>query len=99
MDLFGSEVLIAEATKQGLWAVLYVSLYVYTLFESKRRENQLRDDYNKLRDESRSREDKLTEFITEITKQYERLATGIDRLTLDVDEIKDEIKRKNENRG
>ena len=99
MELIGSEVLVAEATKQGLWAVLYVSLYVYTLFESKRRENQLRDDYIQLRDESRSREDKLTDFITEITKQYERLATGIDRLTFDVDEIKDEIKRKNENRG
>lgn len=96
VDLFGGDVLIAEAAKQGLWAILYVSLFVYTLRESKRREDRLRDDYNELRKESRERENKLTSFITEITRQYERLATGVERLTIDVDEIKDELKLRRE---
>lgn len=90
--IFGGDALLAEAAKQGLWAILYVSLFVYTLYESKRREKRLRDDYESLREESRDRENKLTTFITDITNQYERLATGVERLTLDVDEIKDELK-------
>lgn len=94
--IFGGDVLLAEAAKQGLWAILYVSLFVYTLYESKRREKRLRDDYESLREESRDRENKLTTFITDITKQYERLATGVERLSLDVDEIKDELKLRRE---
>jgi len=99
VDLFGGDVLLAEATRQGLWAVLYVSLFVYTLKESKRREERLRNDYNELREESRERENKLTAFILEITKQYERLATGVEKLSIDVDDIKEELKLRKENRN
>lgn len=95
-SLFGGDVLLAEAAKQGLWAILYVTLFVYTLMESRRRENRLRSDYESLRGESRDRENKLTSFITDITKQFERLATGVERLTLDVDEIKDELRLRRE---
>ncbi|WP_167492674.1 MULTISPECIES: hypothetical protein [Lysinibacillus] len=42
------------------------------------------------------RESTLTNFINDITKQFERLATGVERLTLDVDDIKDELKLKQE---
>jgi hypothetical protein len=96
MDLFGGGTLVAEAAKQGLWAILYVTLFIYVLTESKRRENRLRDDYNELRNESRERENKLTDFIHDISKQFERLARGVERLTLDVDEIKDELRLRKE---
>lgn len=103
IDVFGGNVLLAEAAKQGLWAILYVTLFVYTLRESRRqqeigkeREDRLRNEYHELRNESRERENKLTMFINDITKQYERLATGVERLTLDVDEIKDELKLRRE---
>lgn len=90
--------LLKEATKQGLWAVLYVSLYIYTLRESRRREDKLREDYQELRQESRERENKLTVFINEISKQYERLATSLEVLSSDVDDIRDELKfRKDRN--
>lgn len=96
MGLVGSDVIVAEVAKQGLWAVLYVSLFFYTLRESKRREDRLREDYQQLRTENRERENKLTTFLTDITKQYERLATGVERLSVDVDEIKDELKIRKE---
>lgn len=98
MDLFGGGTLLAEAAKQGLWAILYVTLFIYVLTESKRRENRLRDDYNELRNESRERENKLTDFIHDISKQFERLARGVERLTLDVDEIKDELRMRKESK-
>lgn len=97
------EVMIAEAAKQGLWALLYVALFSYTLRENRRqqeiakdREERLRDEYQTLRRESLERETKLTEFITNISNQFERLANGIEKLTDDVDEIKDELHLKNE---
>ena len=91
-----AEVIFAEVAKQGLWAVLYVTLFLYTLRESKRREERLRDDYVQLQNDNRDRENKLTSFLTDITKEFERLATGFERLTVDVDEIKDEIKIRKE---
>ena len=109
VEMLGGDVLFAEAAKQGLWAVLYISLFVYTLKESRRqeeiarqREDKLREEYQELRKESRERENMLTNFINDISRQYERLATGVERLTVDVDEIKDELKlrrQKREKRG
>lgn len=100
--IVGQETLFAEAARQGLWAVLYIALFVYTLKESRRREeeakqreNNLRQEYNQLRKESHERENLLMNFINDITKQYERLATAVERLTYDVDEIKDELKLRN----
>lgn len=99
MDVFTSQTLLAEAAKQGLWAILYISLFIYTLKESRRQENiakeredRLREEYNELRKESRERENMLTTFINDITRQYERLATAVERLSYDVDDIKDELK-------
>jgi hypothetical protein len=78
--LFESE-LIKAALQQGLWAVLFVSLYVYQLKDSRR-----------LQDEARVREEKLTGFITDITKQFENLARQFENMSNDISEIKDEIK-------
>ncbi|WP_163530907.1 BhlA/UviB family holin-like peptide [Halobacillus ihumii] len=98
-----NEVLIAEAAKQGVWALLYVALFAYTLKENRRqqeiakeREDRLRSEYHEVRRESLERENKLTEFITTISQQFERLATGVEKLTEDVDEIKDELHLRNE---
>lgn len=96
MEILQSGDLLKEAAKQGIWAILYVSLFVYTLRESRIRENNLREEYKELRQESQKRESILTNFINEITKQFERLATGVERLTMDVDDIKDELKLKKE---
>lgn len=97
--LMSSEAFISEIMQQGIWAVLYVTLFVYTLRESKRqqevakeREDAMKKEYQELRHESHDRESKLMNFLNETTKQFERLATGVERLTLDVDEIKDELR-------
>lgn len=96
IEILGGDIMLAEAAKQGLWAILYVTLFIYVLTEGKRRENRLRDDYNELRQESREREHKLTDFIHDISKQFERLARGVERITIDVDEIKDELRIRKE---
>lgn len=99
LEMLGNDVFVAEIARQGVWAILYVATILYTLHEARRqgqiasqREERMREENIQIRNESRERENKLTTFITEITKQFERLATGVERLTMDVDEIKDELK-------
>lgn len=103
--LMSSEAFLSEIMQQGIWAVLYVTLFVYTLRESKRqqevakkREDLMKKEYQELRHESYDRESKLMVFLNETTKQYERIATGVERLTMDVDEIKDELRLRSERR-
>lgn len=68
------------ATKQGIWAVLFISLFYYQLIESRRREQ-----------ESIEREGKVLNFISEITKQFEGLVHQYERLAEDVQEINHKI--------
>ena len=68
------------ATSQGLWAALFIFMLVYQL-----RENKVG------REESRGREDKLINFINEISKNFEKLAEDYSRLAVDVDYIKVEV--------
>ncbi|MBC9786451.1 hypothetical protein GJ688_13630 [Heliobacillus mobilis] len=75
--------LLAEALSQGLWATLFVSLYLYQLQESRR-----------LQTEARGREDKLTDFLRDISKQFEILAKQYERLSDDVQIIKSEIRER-----
>ncbi|MBC9785495.1 hypothetical protein H1S01_13385 [Heliobacterium chlorum] len=75
--------LLAEALSQGLWASLFVSLYLYQLQESRR-----------LQAEARSREDRLTNFLKDISKQFEILAKQYERLSDDVQIIKSEIRER-----
>ncbi|KTS84422.1 hypothetical protein NS115_03550 [Paenibacillus jamilae] len=70
--------LIDAALKDGLWAVLFVSLYLYQLKDAKTREN------------------KLMNFIDEISAQFEALARQYERLSEDVRTIKDDIKSRRE---
>ena len=99
LEIFNSEVFVKEVARQGIWAILYVGTVLYTLYELRRqmdvaakREESMRQENLQIRNEAMSRENKLTTFISDITKQFERLATGVERLTMDVDEIKDELK-------
>jgi chromosome segregation ATPase len=72
--------LINAALKDGLWAALFISLYLYQLKESRR--NQ---------DDAQAREGKLMTFIDEISSQFEKLARQYERLSEDVREIKNDI--------
>lgn len=101
LSAINGDVMLAEAAKQGLWAILYVSLFAYTLRESRRqqdvakeREDNLRKEYHMLREESRDRENKLTDFIHNISRQFERLATQYEKIAEDVQEIKVDLSRK-----
>nr|WP_243237431.1 BhlA/UviB family holin-like peptide [Heliobacterium chlorum] len=73
--------MISEALQQGLWAALFVSLYLYQLQEGRRHQT-----------EAKGREDKLTAFLSEMSKQFEALARQYERLSEDVQDIKTEIR-------
>ncbi|MFT4413175.1 BhlA/UviB family holin-like peptide [Fredinandcohnia humi] len=75
--------LLQGAMEQGLWAVLFVSLYLYQLHENRQ-----------TRQEARQREEQLTTFISDITKQFEALAKQYERMSDDIQEIKMEIRQK-----
>jgi len=77
------DIIIKEAIQQGLWATLFVSLYLYQL--SQARENDKR---------SQSREDKLTTFITDMSRQFETLTRSYERLSEDVKDIRDKLRDK-----
>lgn len=81
------ETVARYAIKEGLWAILFVSLYYYQLKESRR-----------LQDEAKQREDKLTAFIHDITKQFEALADQYKCMAEDVNDIKHVITIKKEAR-
>jgi len=75
-----NEQVIELATKQGIWAILFISLYYYQLRENRRRET-----------ESLEREQKILTFISDITKQFEGLVKQYEHLSEDVQEIKESI--------
>ncbi len=75
--------LIGAALQQGLWAALFVSLYLY----------QLKSNGSQ-QDAAKGREDKLYTFITDITKQFEILAKQYEHMSEDIREIKTEIHSK-----
>lgn len=68
------EMLLSLASKEGLFAVMFVALFLYQLFDSRNREKRLMD------------------FISEITKQFETLARQYEKLAEDVDEIRIDLK-------
>ncbi len=80
----GNETTIFQyAFKEGLWAVLFVSLYYYQLKESRR-----------LQEEAKQREDKLTSFIHDITKQFAILTQQYKNIAQDVNDIKVSIRER-----
>lgn len=76
------EQLLLKAAEQGLWAALFIFLFMYQLKESKRQQ-----------DESRAREEKLTVFIEDMARNFEVLAKQYERLAEDVQEIKCTIRK------
>lgn len=68
------EGILKAALEQGLWAVLFVSLYFWQLKTSQ------------------NREERLMNFITKITDQFESLDKRTDKIASDVAEIKQEIR-------
>lgn len=81
------ETLFNYAFKEGVWAVLFVSLYYYQLKESRR-----------LQEDAKQREDKLTAFIHDITKQFEGLTEQYQRMANDVNDIKCSVTIRKEGR-
>lgn len=73
-------VVIESAAKQGIWAVLFISLYFYQLKEGRRRES-----------ESQAREAQLTSSIREISTQYEGLVLRYQLLAEEIKEMKNEL--------
>ncbi|OMF30079.1 hypothetical protein BK133_17080 [Paenibacillus sp. FSL H8-0548] len=71
-------------TKQGIWAILFISLYYYQLKESKRREQ-----------ESIERERKVLDFISDIAMQFEGLVKQYEKLSEDVQDIRMELSNQN----
>lgn len=64
------ETLLLElASKEGMFAVLFVALFVYQIVDSRNREKRLMD------------------FISEITKQFDALAKQYEKLADDVEDI------------
>jgi dihydroorotase len=68
------DLLFSLASKEGLFAVMFVALFIYQIMDS------------------RNREKKLMDFISEITKQFEALARQYEKLAEDVDEIRQDMK-------
>jgi chromosome segregation ATPase len=77
--------ILDSAMQQGLWALLFVSLYLWQLKEARRTQ-----------DEARGREDKLMTFIDDISEQFAALAKQYERISEDVREIKDGMRKKGE---
>ena len=68
------EILISLATKEGIFALMFVGLFLYQIYDSRNREKRLMD------------------FISEITRQFETLARQYEKLAEDVDEIRIDLK-------
>jgi hypothetical protein len=69
------ETLLLElASKESLFAVMFVALFLYQIVDSRKREQRLMD------------------FMDDITKQFEALARQYERLSEDVDEIRQDMK-------
>lgn len=78
------EQLFAQVAQQGVWAALFIFLFLYQPKESRRQQ-----------EECRSREDKLVNFINDMSKNFETLGKQYEHLSGDVQEIKITLSRKN----
>jgi hypothetical protein len=68
------QLLLDLASKESLFAVMFVALFLYQIVDSRKREQRLMD------------------FMDDITKQFEALARQYERLSEDVDEIRQDMK-------
>lgn len=66
--------LLELASKESLFAVMFVALFLYQIMDS------------------RKREERLMNFIDEITKQFEVLSRQYEKIAEDVEEIRQDVK-------
>ena len=67
---------------QGIWATVSILLVWYTLRETEKRENR-----------SLEREEKLLDIIDGFKEHFGQLTEKVNIIKVDVDDIKDELKR------
>ncbi|KAF6658853.1 BhlA/UviB family holin-like peptide [Paenibacillus polymyxa] len=98
------QTLISAALKDGIFAVLFVALFLYQLRESRRIQDDGKDRESRIQDEAaarelrinteaREREDRLLKLAEGIAQQFETLAGQYETLRIDVNDIKSAIKR------
>ncbi|WP_167747182.1 BhlA/UviB family holin-like peptide [Cohnella luojiensis] len=79
------DLVVREAFEQGVWAVLFVSLYLHHLKENK---------CSRL--EALEREEKLMLYIEDMSEQFENLTKQYEDLSKDVGDIKRHVRRHRE---
>lgn len=67
------EVLIELASKEGMFAVLFVALFIYQIMDSRNREKRLMDFI-----------EEITKQFDSLAKQYEKLADDVEDIHRDV---------------
>lgn len=77
------EQFLPQLMKEGVFAFLFVFLLWHQIQENKRQG-----------DISREREDKLTTFLEGMKNEFTKLVTQYEKLSEDVEDIKQEIKKK-----
>lgn len=70
------EMLLELASKEGLFAVLFVALFVYQILDSRNREKRLMDFM-----------DEITKQFEALARQYEKLAEDVDEIRKDMHQI------------
>lgn len=77
------EIILTVGQSQGVWALLFIFMLIHQLKENK----QTRED-------SIERENKLINFLNEMSANYERLTSQYTKLAEDVDYIKVKVAEK-----
>ncbi|MCM3784303.1 BhlA/UviB family holin-like peptide [Neobacillus mesonae] len=101
--------LINAALKDGIFAVLFVALFLYQLREARRmsdeakaREERIQTEARerevRIQDEAKNREDRLMTLAEDLTARFETLAGQYESLALDVHEIKSVVRGKEDTR-
>lgn len=79
------DIVLRTAYEQGVWAVLFVSLYLHQLKENKCH-----------RLEALEREEKLMHYIEDMSEQFESLSKQYEDLSKDVGDIRRHVRRHRE---
>lgn len=90
----GETELLKIAAEKGIWAVLFITLFLYQLRDSRNREAESKLDAQRREEKCEARENKLTEFLDGMHRQLEGLVRNYDKLEEDVKEIKDDLRHK-----
>ena len=70
------QILLELASKEGLFAVMFVALFIYQILDSRNREKRLMDFM-----------DEITKQFEHLAKQYEKLAEDVDEIRKDMHRV------------